>query len=81
VTKVEAHTLTTNYALTCEATLNFDHPDTSTYCVQFETGVYQAVMVSPAILEFVEDDSARNTGKAHRSAYTISVEETIAKHQ
>src|SRR5580700_9554220 len=62
VTTVEAHTSTANFVLTCEATLVIEHPENNTVCAQFETGAYQARMLSPEVINFWPDNSAGTEG-------------------
>lgn len=76
VTKVEAHTATTNYELTCEATTVVETPSLSTYCVQFETGVYAVPMTAPNSVFFKPSSPAGNQIQA---AYIITVEEMRTK--
>jgi hypothetical protein len=79
VTNVEAHTDTANFVLTCEATLTPGQPNATSYCVQFETGIHQAMLVSPSFLEFLLDDPVTKSGKATRVYYMVSVEEARTK--
>src|SRR5271169_2847271 len=52
VTTVEAHTATGNFVLVCEATIFSGHMENNLVCTQFETGIYQAKMLSPEVVDF-----------------------------
>ena len=78
VTTVEAHTAAANFVMTCESTLFVDHPENNLVCSQFETGVYQARMLSPEVISFWPDNSPGTEG-ARRVLYSVRVEEARAK--
>jgi hypothetical protein len=78
ITTVEAHTATANFVMVCESNLFPEHSENDTVCSQFETGVYQARMLSPEVITFWPDNERGATG-GRRVLYSVKVEEARGK--
>lgn len=78
ITTIEAHTATANFVLVCESNIYADHSENNTACSQFETGTYQAKMLSPALISFWPDNSS-GAESAIRVLYAVKVEEARGK--
>jgi hypothetical protein len=74
VTTVEAHTDTANFVLTCEAFLFAYHPENTKVCVQFEPGTYEAIILTPEVIDFSTDKRQEN-----RVIYRVAMEEARTK--
>jgi hypothetical protein len=79
VTRVEAHTRTANFELSCESTLYPGHEENNSVCSQFETGEYVARMLSPEVISFWTVDQTASLGTRLR-LYEVRVEEARAKN-
>ena len=78
ITTVEAHTATAGFVLVCESNSYPEHPENNSVCSQFETGTYQARMLSPEVITFWPDNSSGEQG-ARRILYSVRVEEAREK--
>ncbi|SRR5258708_4746086 len=78
ITTIEAYSPTAKFVLVCESNDFPEHTENDTVCAQFETGVYQARMLSPEVISFWPDNSPGTQG-ARRVLYSVRVEEGRAK--
>jgi hypothetical protein len=78
ITTVEAHTATANFVLVCEARTFAGQMENNLVCTQFETGIYQAKMLSPEVVDFSPQEGAKTSG-GNRVLYSVRVEETRGK--
>ncbi|MHB8503026.1 MAG: hypothetical protein ACYDCG_11405 [Candidatus Acidiferrales bacterium] len=78
MTTIEAHTAAAKFILTFEATIYPEHTENNMVCSQFETGAYQARMLSPKVISFWPDNSPGIQG-SRRVLYSARVEEARTK--
>jgi|GEM_PF-6287659 len=78
VTTIEAHTAAAKFILTFEATIYPEHTENNMVCSQFETGAYQARMLSPKVISFWPDNSPGIQG-SRCVLYSARVEEARTK--
>jgi hypothetical protein len=66
--------------MVCESQVFFGHEENNTYCLDFETGTYEATRVSASVISFWPKESlAKARGKGLAVYYEVRVEEMRAK--
>lgn len=74
VTTVEAHNSTASFIMVCESLFFPKHPENSSVCAQFETGVHEVRKLDADLVSFWPEKSASERGAIHEY-YSILIEE------